>query len=1420
MKKVIPLLISLLFGVMSNVQAAYLRNVPVTITQPSGEKINCFASGDEYYNWLHDANNFTIIRDKTTGYYAYAIIADGQLSVSSYIVGSVDPASVGIDPGLKVIPERGTLKSGMIDDISYAPKTGDYNNIVIFIRFADQEEFTEDNTFYEDQFNGQDFSMRGYFSEVSGGQLDVYSSLYPVSTDSSVVSYQDAQVRDYYVPYDSVTNLIGYVDDAERTEREHTLLENAINSVKDELESSGTNFDSDDDGYVDNICFIVQGTTEGWSELLWPHKWALYSYNVTISGNRVWEYNFQLSEVTDVSVLCHEMFHTLGAPDLYHYSDESNDLYPVAGWDLMAWDYAQHMLTWMKFQYGNWFNEIPEITQSGTYKLPAVGNSSFACYKIPVPESTDEFFMVEYRKKIGYDTKLPASYDEGLLVYRVNTAVTSGNRNGPPDELYVLRPGVTENAPNGSWANATFSADEGRMLINENSDPLALLADGTQTSLSIYDVGFIGDSIEFKVGSPESIHTLTGSDVSIDSAGVITACSYDFSTTDIIIPDTLCDQLVTGIGAGIFSSQGITSVELPSTLISIGNMAFQNNSLTNIDLSVCPGLSYIYDNAFESNNLDTLFIPASVLQIGSETFVSNNLSEVLFQTESNIEEIGNSAFSANPDLLEISFPTHMSEDFSHYEDDSSNSYSPGDSFTDFVSNYVTIFNQDTLLSLEARVNIVDAACNGGQGSIEINISGGLGGTYGLGGQLEEALTDSNSYVVMIYDVQAQNFVEEEVLHDASDSTNFLLNAGEYQVTVEDNAGNDTQITVVVSEPEALLLDVSIRGIATLPGDSLEIIDVAAFGGIAPYRYEVYRDVNLMYPSTDVDSFVVPTGAEYEVIVQDANGCLASTVIYIETIDLCPQHFHPVWEGSNPNDPMNVFVVDAKIDGVDLEPGDQIGIFDDTICVGYGKVEQTIEGENILSIVVGADDGTGTGYTPGNEISCRIWRCNDQREYLSVDKQCYTNESVPITCSSFQVGASSYVALSVTSTINFAADFYPGWNIFSSPVNPDSTDLEFVFSNLINTSILLKIQDETGASLEDHGTFGGWINNIGKLHPAEGYKVKVTEYDSLYITGQLVNYPYGIILNSGWNIIGFPSMQVVDGMEVVQQLLDKGTLIKVQDQQGNSIEDLGMFGGWQNFIGSFWAGRGFKVKVSAPDTLWIYENYAKSSTIKMESVATTHFKPVFTGNGVDHMNFNFVNLSAGMINPGDELAIFDGDNCVGAVTLLPKHFEKNLVSIPASAADGSWMVGFTEGNNYSFRLWQAEQYREVSIHPDLIKGEPSFTKNESAILSMELLAMDVNELTEITAVRCYPNPFDEEITVNVQLAADAKVEMQVMNQTGQVVNRLVERQVFPHGSHNLIWGGKNDGGQSVSSGIYYLRITIGDRMYNKKIVYNR
>jgi hypothetical protein len=42
--------------------------------------------------------------------------------------------------------------------------------------------------------------------------------------------------------------------------------------------------------------------------------------------------------------------------------------------------------------------------------------------------------------------------------------------------------------------------------------------------------------------------------------------------------------------------------------------------------------------------------------------------------------------------------------------------------------------------------------------------------------------------------------------------------------------------------------------------------------------------------------------------------------------------------------------------------------------------------------------------------------------------------------------------------------------------------------LIDRKTLVKVQDETGKSIDDYGIFGGWTNNIGTFKPGEMQRI--------------------------------------------------------------------------------------------------------------------------------------------------------------------------------------------------------------------------------------------------------------------------------------------------------------------------------------------
>ena len=497
---------------------ARIRDLPVTLAQPDGSRIDCFLSGDEFFRWAHDAAGFVLTRD-AAGVLVYARTLEGEIEPTSWPAGSLDdptmaalqpgpPAPAALDLGRRRIHAETLSKR----PAPRMPNTGQLNNIVVFLRFSDQTEFPDAVSTWDALFNAEESganSMSRYYQEVSKQQLDIRTSLFPAST-GTVVSFLDSHPRGYYQQR-SAGNLIGYTSEQEGGERLHDLLRRAVEAIAEQVPPA-LDVDVNDDGYVDNVCYIARGTADSWADWLWPHMWNLQFGNVAfINGKQVSTYNFQLADVVHQphvgnGVLCHEMFHSLGAPDLYRYETGSGTYFPVGKWDLMEDNEnpPQHMLSFMKLRYGGWIASIPRITASGVYTLNPVTEASGTCYRIDSPNTTSEYFLVEYRRTSSsmFETGLPGS---GLIVYRINTAADgNGNADGPPDEVYVYRPNGSLSV-NGDPSAAHFSSGAGRTAINDQTNPSSFLSTNQPGGLNLSEVGGAGGTISFRVtiaGSP------------------------------------------------------------------------------------------------------------------------------------------------------------------------------------------------------------------------------------------------------------------------------------------------------------------------------------------------------------------------------------------------------------------------------------------------------------------------------------------------------------------------------------------------------------------------------------------------------------------------------------------------------------------------------------------------------------------------------------------------------------------------------------------------------------------------------------------------------------------------------------------------------------------------------------------------------
>ena len=395
---------------------------------------------------------------------------------------------------------------------------GNLSNLVCFVRFLDEdndEMFERPFSAYEQLFNDDTQganSVYNYFREASYGQLAWKSSFFPEAVDGRVISYRASRERGYYKEKSSI-NELGYEDDVDKAAREQALIREVAAWLSDALPEDAS-LDADDDGIVDNMCIVLSGRSElSNRHLLWPHRSDLALPDekaIYIKGKKLVGYLMVFDDANgwaslepvplNTGVICHEMSHSLGTYDLYHVND---DLNPVGVWDLMSDNLLvpQQMSAYTKYRYCGWIDEIPEISEPGTYVLNPVGGEKKenVAYKIR-PIGSEEYFVVEYRRKEGstFDSGLPES---GLLVYRI-LSYTGGNvnYNGATrlDEVYVFRPGGTVTA-DGNIEKAALSEESGRTAFGGDAEVKPFYSDGTVARFALTHISSCGETLSFNL---------------------------------------------------------------------------------------------------------------------------------------------------------------------------------------------------------------------------------------------------------------------------------------------------------------------------------------------------------------------------------------------------------------------------------------------------------------------------------------------------------------------------------------------------------------------------------------------------------------------------------------------------------------------------------------------------------------------------------------------------------------------------------------------------------------------------------------------------------------------------------------------------------------------------------------------------------
>lgn len=389
-------------------------------------------------------------------------------------------------------------------------------NLVIFIRFADDPEFTESLEPIDQMFNDStpnNISVYNYYNAMTYGKINYHTVYTNNIQDSVIISYQDLKPRSYYQPYSEI-NPEGYPPQTMgiTNPRETELLIRVMQYVDSlHLVDSCINLDGNNDGMIDNISFIIKGNVGGWNDLLWPHMnfFGPEAFQMNINGKMPRAYNFEFANsgpYFTANVFAHEMGHSLGIPDYYHYFHYSN-VAPVGLWDQMAQNNLQQVSTIIKYKFLGIVDEPVEITEDGHYVLNSNSSSDQNnCYFIRSSIDPNQWFTFEYRNCDDFMDNVPHS---GVIIGRwydnVNLSDMYESGNGyfdfftRPHTYWVFRRNSSIDTINGNVGTAAFGYAN-RYSFGPNTNPHPFLTDGTpETSFEITNIQYSGDQASFDV---------------------------------------------------------------------------------------------------------------------------------------------------------------------------------------------------------------------------------------------------------------------------------------------------------------------------------------------------------------------------------------------------------------------------------------------------------------------------------------------------------------------------------------------------------------------------------------------------------------------------------------------------------------------------------------------------------------------------------------------------------------------------------------------------------------------------------------------------------------------------------------------------------------------------------------------------------
>lgn len=595
--------------------------------------------------------------------------------------------------------------------------------------------------------------------------------------------------------------------------------------------------------------------------------------------------------------------------------------------------------------------------------------------------------------------------------------------------------------------------------------------------------------------------------------------------------------------------------------------------------------------------------------------------------------------------------------------------------------------------------------------------------------------------------------------------------------------------VSVGDIRDLAFSVSNIGGSTLAGEVTEACD----------------DYSILGDST----YSLAGGQSKEFTVRFAPATVGTRTCAVETGNSCSSvactgeamHFFPV---APTGDAQPIVIQAAVIDDLPLSYGDEIGIFDGSLCVGAAKYlwswPITVTAWMKVQLPGG---GELPGATAGHAMTFKTWQTDYWRE-------CPATPTYVTGSGVFGESLTAVNPLHGVCPCQTIPVVHGRMNMISLNFNPYDPAVSAVLSDLETLQVA---KDDAGRFyIPQYG-----VNTIGNIEVCRGYQIYINgaSDDEVVVNGVPLDsteccYTWG---DTQMYMIGYPYQaphRVVELFEDIASLV-----VVMQDDEGRYwIPGYGV-----NTIGDMLPGKGYQIFVGESVQSFCYP------VLPRESAGVPTLLVEASGQG-SHFAFGVTGISEAVVvtssdvplSVGDEVGVFDGSQCVGATTF------QGAYPLVVAAWEGDaqcGLQGFTAGNPISVRLWMRVNDEEAELDLEFAAPADGVFRGSAISVVRLVTAAGTEPPAEARSLRVssHPNPFGSRTEITYEIPVATRVTLTVYDTHGRVVRRLVDSW-SEQGIHSTVWDGLDKRGRSAAGGIYFCRLAAGPATVMETIVVTR